>query len=151
MALSTWLGRNTSTRRGAMGTSSPVLGLRPMRWDFCRTAKVPKEESLTVSPRASASQTSSSMSSTIWADSLRDRPTAWNTASVRSARVRVFVVMKNRLPYRAQSLGGRRFAVNLKGIGETVNRLPADQGGTPGKTAAHGLQKDQIAALDAPV
>jgi hypothetical protein len=100
MDLSTWLGRNTSTRRGAMGTSVPVFGLRPMRWDFWRTAKVPKEESFTVSPLASASHTSSSMSSTICADSLRDRPTAWNTASARSARVKVLVVMENRLPRR---------------------------------------------------
>src|SRR5256885_7725718 len=75
-AFSTWLGRNTSTRRGAIGTSSPVLGLRPIRWAFCRTAKVPKDESFTVSPRASAEQTSSSISSTICADSWRDRPTA---------------------------------------------------------------------------
>src|SRR6202030_2504864 len=59
MALSTWLGRNTSTRRGAMGTSVPVFGLRPMRWDFWRTANVPNEDSFTVSPRASASHTSS--------------------------------------------------------------------------------------------
>src|SRR6185437_4638919 len=75
-ALSTWLGRNTSTRRGAIGTSSPVFGLRPMRCDFWRTANVPNEESFTVSPRDNAAQSSSRMSSTIWADSLRDSPTA---------------------------------------------------------------------------
>mgnify|MGYP007034012204 CR=1 FL=1 len=40
-SLSTCEARNTSTRLGRIGTSSPVLGLRPMRWDFWRTAKVP--------------------------------------------------------------------------------------------------------------
>src|ERR1043166_3642756 len=104
-AFSTWLGRNTSTRRGAIGTSSPVLGLRPMRCDFCRTAKVPNEESLTVSLRASAAQISSSMSSTICADSVRDSPTDWKTDSVRSARVKVFVVMATATPSDGQSLG----------------------------------------------
>ena len=29
-AFSTWLGRNTSTRRGRIGTSWPVFGLRPI-------------------------------------------------------------------------------------------------------------------------
>ena len=39
--------RNTSTRRGMIGTSWPVFGLRPTRWPFWRTAKVPNEEILT--------------------------------------------------------------------------------------------------------
>src|SRR5690348_9985801 len=79
-----------------MGTSVPVLGLRPMRFDFWRTENVPKDESFTVSPRDSAAQISSSMSSTICEDSLRDSPTALNTASDSSERVRVF--MEIRLP-----------------------------------------------------
>src|SRR5262249_1181386 len=33
-AFNTWLGRNTSTRRGMIGTSSPVFGLRPTRRPF---------------------------------------------------------------------------------------------------------------------
>src|SRR5258708_34247147 len=57
-ALRTWLGRNTRTRRGAIGPSSPVLGLRPMRWLLRRTAKVPKDESFTVSPAPTAEHTS---------------------------------------------------------------------------------------------
>src|SRR6185437_15261290 len=106
-AFSTWLGRNTSTRRGAIGTSSPVFGLRPMRCAFCRTAKVPKEESFTDSPRASAAQISSRISSTICADSWRVSPTALNTASVRSARVNVSVVM-NATPLCATKARRRR-------------------------------------------
>ncbi len=43
-------GRKVSTRRGLIGTSSPVLGLRPTRADLSRTEKVPKDEILTVSP-----------------------------------------------------------------------------------------------------
>ena len=42
------LGRNTSTRRGVIGTSWPVLGLRPTRWPFWRMPKEPNEDSLTV-------------------------------------------------------------------------------------------------------
>ena len=44
------LGRNTSTRRGVIGTSWPVLGLRPTRSPFWRMPKEPKEESFTDSP-----------------------------------------------------------------------------------------------------
>ena len=40
--LSTCEARKTSTRRGRIGTSSPVLGLRPTRRPFWRTAKLPK-------------------------------------------------------------------------------------------------------------
>ena len=39
--------RKTRTRRGRIGTSSPVFGLRPIRWPFWRAAKVPNEEILT--------------------------------------------------------------------------------------------------------
>src|SRR6185437_9875611 len=45
-------GLNTITRRGEIGTSLPVLGLRPMRWPFLRTTKEPNEDSFTVSPRS---------------------------------------------------------------------------------------------------
>ena len=44
------LGLNTITRRGRIGTSSPVFGLRPMRAPFSRTANVPKDEIFTESP-----------------------------------------------------------------------------------------------------
>ena len=45
-------GLNTITRRGEIGTSVPVLGLRPMRWPFLRTTNEPNEESFTLSPRS---------------------------------------------------------------------------------------------------
>src|ERR1700722_14344958 len=69
--------RNTSTRRGLIGTSCPVFGLRPMRWPLRRTAKLPKDEILTISPRSSASDISAITDSTSSADSLRDKPTSW--------------------------------------------------------------------------
>src|SRR4029077_16662354 len=40
-AFRTWLGRNTRTRRGRIGTSMPVFGFRPTRRPFCLTEKVP--------------------------------------------------------------------------------------------------------------
>src|SRR6266851_7632134 len=70
-------GLNTITRRGEIGTSLPVLGLRPIRWPFLRTTKEPKEDSFTVSPRSRQSVISFSTSSTSVADSVRDNPTFW--------------------------------------------------------------------------
>ena len=69
------VGRNPKTRRGSIVTSSPVLGLRPIRSFLERTWKVAKDDSFTVSPRTIASQISSSTASTSSADSVRDRPT----------------------------------------------------------------------------
>src|SRR5262249_21994010 len=86
-------GLNTITRRGEIGTSVPVFGLRPMRWPFLRTTKEPNEESFTVSPRSRQSVISFNTSSTSADDSVRDRPTFWYTASHRSARVTVFPVI----------------------------------------------------------
>src|SRR6185312_5421787 len=82
-------GLNTITRRGEMGTSLPVLGLRPIRCPFLRTTNDPKEDSFTVSPRSRQSVISFSTISTRVADSVRDNPTFWYTASHRSARVTV--------------------------------------------------------------
>ena len=45
-----WLARKVITRRGAIGTSTPVLGLRPTRSPLSRRMKVPKPEILTFSP-----------------------------------------------------------------------------------------------------
>jgi hypothetical protein len=59
-----------------MGTSWPVLGLRPIRWPFSRTKKLPKEEILTVSLRVSAADISFRTASTSSADSLRESPTS---------------------------------------------------------------------------
>ena len=41
---------NTTTRRGEIGTSTPVFGFRPIRSPFRRTSNVPNDDSLTVSP-----------------------------------------------------------------------------------------------------
>src|SRR5579864_7691193 len=135
-----------------MGTSSPVFGFRPMRWLFWRTANVPNDESLTVSPRANAEQTSSSMSSTICADSLRDSPTAWNTASVRSARVNVFVVI-TRLPQNRSDVRRASFLRQHQRdrSGSSGGGSPPDQAGAPGKAAAHGFEQDELALVDAAV
>src|SRR5438477_11583859 len=70
-------GLNTITRRGEIGTSLPVLGLRPTRWPFLRTTKEPNEESFTVSPRSRQSVISFSTISTSVADSVRETPTFW--------------------------------------------------------------------------
>src|ERR1700749_3025899 len=45
-------GLNTNTRRGEIGTSVPVFGLRPIRWFLFRTTKEPNDDSFTVSPVA---------------------------------------------------------------------------------------------------
>src|SRR4051812_49834139 len=86
-------GLNTMTRRGEIGTSLPVFGLRPTRWPFLRTTKEPKDDSFTVSPRSRQSVISLSTNSTNADDSVRDRPTFWYTASHKSARVTVFPVI----------------------------------------------------------
>src|SRR5215472_17423579 len=86
-------GLKTITRRGEIGTSVPVLGLRPMRCPFLRTTNEPNDESFTVSPRTRQSVISFSTSSTSAEDSVRDRPTFWYTASHKSARVTVFPVI----------------------------------------------------------
>src|SRR5215468_5071380 len=57
-------GLNTITRRGEIGTSLPVLGLRPILWPFLRTTNEPKDESFTVSPRSRQSVISFKTSST---------------------------------------------------------------------------------------
>ena len=64
-AMRTGEGLNVSTRRGLIGTSIPVRGLRPIRSRLERTAKRPKDRSLTASPRTSASEISSSAISKI--------------------------------------------------------------------------------------
>src|SRR6202008_960020 len=54
-ALSTLDARKTRTRRGRIGTSCPVFGLRPTRCPLSRTVKLPNDEIFTDSPRAKAS------------------------------------------------------------------------------------------------
>src|SRR6516225_10750593 len=70
-------GLNTMTRRGEIGTSLPVLGLRPIRWPFLRTTNEPNDDNFTVSPRSRQSVISFKTSSTSVADSVRDKPTFW--------------------------------------------------------------------------
>src|SRR4029078_4643855 len=84
------LARKTSTRRGVIGTSWPVFGLRPILWPLSRIPKEPNEDTFTVSPRSSLATISRSTSSTISADSFRGKPTFWNTASARCAAARLF-------------------------------------------------------------
>jgi hypothetical protein len=74
-AFSTLEGLKTITRRGKIGASTPVFGMRPMRWPFERTTNDPKDDSLTVSPRAAASQISSRTAWTSSADFVRETMT----------------------------------------------------------------------------
>src|SRR4051812_29815232 len=48
-----WLARKVITRRGAIGTSTPVLGLRPTRCPLSRRMNVPNPEIFTFWPWAS--------------------------------------------------------------------------------------------------
>ena len=86
------LALNTSTRRGVIGTSSPVLGLRPMRSRFSLMPKLPNDDSLTGSPRARAVESSCKTISTSSAASLRGRPAFLTTASTNPALVRVLLL-----------------------------------------------------------
>src|SRR3982074_2579369 len=47
-------GLNTTTRRGEIGTSMPVLGLRPRRPPFSRTMNDPNEDSFPSRPSPSS-------------------------------------------------------------------------------------------------
>src|SRR5712664_1543951 len=70
-------GLNTITRRGEIGTSVPVFGLRPIRWPFLRTMNDPNDDNFTVSPFSRQSVISFKTSSTKADDSVRDKPTFW--------------------------------------------------------------------------
>ena len=115
------LGRNTSTRRGVIGTSCPVFGLRPTRWPFWRMPNEPNEDSLTVWPAARLVEISCSISSTSSCDSLRGSPTFWTTASARSARVSVLPPMVFRpspAPY-----GLRMLLATISGVNNNQLKL----------------------------
>jgi hypothetical protein len=66
---------NTATRRGTIGTSTPVFGFRPIRWPFLRTVNVPNDDNFTVSPLAMVSVISLKTRSTSSADFVRVNPT----------------------------------------------------------------------------
>jgi hypothetical protein len=65
----------TNTRRGKIGTSTPVFGFRPMRWRLLRTVNVPNDDNFTVSPRAMVFVISFNTRSTRADDSVRVNPT----------------------------------------------------------------------------
>jgi hypothetical protein len=73
LAVKTGEGLKVSTRLGVIGTSTPVLGLRPIRSRLQRTEKSPNERSLTLSPRTKASEISSSAISKISRACARER------------------------------------------------------------------------------
>ena len=84
-SLSNWLARKVRTRRGVIGTSIPVLGLRPTRSFLSRSTKLPKPEILTFSPLARASAILVRIASTNSSDSARLRPSLRLIVSARSA------------------------------------------------------------------
>src|SRR3546814_8703840 len=90
-----WLARKVITRRGRMGTSTPVLGLRPIRCALSRSTKVPKPEIFTFCPSDSASDICDRIDSTIIADSLRDSPICWLIRAAISALVSVPAVISS--------------------------------------------------------
>ena len=68
-------GLKTSTRRGSIGTSTPVFGLRPMRRPFERTRKEPNEDKLHLLALGDpVRHLLASTNSTMEAHSVRDRP-----------------------------------------------------------------------------
>src|SRR3546814_10166369 len=76
--------RKVRTRRGEIGTSTPVFGFRPILCVLSRKTNVPKPEIFTFSPSASALLIWSSMDSTICADSARDRRSEEHTSELQS-------------------------------------------------------------------
>jgi hypothetical protein len=64
----------TATRRGKIGTSTPVFGFRPMRWPVSRTVNDPNDDNFTVSHRAMVSAISFNTRSTKADDSVRVNP-----------------------------------------------------------------------------
>src|SRR5688500_6302713 len=143
------LGLKTVTRRGGIGTSRPVLGLRPTRSPLSRTMNDPNDESFTVSPAMIASQISLRTISTIPADSVLDRPRRLYTASARSARVTVLppITPAARI---ILDLSSKSWAKPMRagraGQHERIN-LPAQQRRAPGEAAAHRFQHDEVALL----
>ena len=79
------LALKTITRRGVIGTISPVFGFLPTRSDFCLRPKEPKEDSLIGSPRSLTALTHAAQ-----ADADRDVR--------RSAQFAVEVIQANQRP-----------------------------------------------------
>src|SRR5574337_439041 len=97
MAFSFWLAWKVTTRRAVIGISSPVLGLRPGRWGFTRSWKLPKPDSLTLRPSSSAVRISSKKRSTMSFASRLFRPSCSKRSSASSALVSVMGVHSSQL------------------------------------------------------
>src|SRR5688572_406861 len=162
-----WLARKVSTRRGAIGTSTPVFGLRPTRSPLSRRMKLPKPDIFTFAPSDRAEHIWCRMRSTMAADSARDRPISRCTTSARSARVKVpaFVFLAtpaSAIPKsppeeatndsRASCEVQTTFANQLKDL-RALFRAPsqAHDGGTPGEATAHRFEHHQIALFQTSV
>src|SRR3546814_17673573 len=109
-----------------MGTSTPVLGLRPMRCALSRSTKVPKPEIFTFCPPASASDMCERIDSTIVADSLRDSPICWLIRAAISALVSVpavivFLPLLKRQPKPVPGRHDRQSVVSGKGVAVRVD------------------------------
>ena len=74
-ALRMFDGLKTITRRGSIGTSSPVFGLRPMRRPLERTMEGAEGGQLHLLALGDRFDISLSTNSTMEAHSVRDRPT----------------------------------------------------------------------------
>src|SRR3546814_3052719 len=162
-----------------MGTSTPVLGLRPIRCALSRSTKVPKPEIFTFCPSDSASDICDRIDSTIIADSLRDSPICWLIRAAISALVSVPAVISSlplltrqpkpvpgrpppsRFPNRCVTKAKKSAKLKwMAGEVDTTSPFP-DERATPildaqhsratGEAAAHRLQHDKIARFDAPV
>jgi len=85
--LSTMLGLKESTRRASMVIDSPVWGLRPRRFAFCFTSKLPKPDILSFSPDTKVVFRMLKIDSNISADSVLVNPVVIWILSARSALV----------------------------------------------------------------
>src|SRR5258708_1690670 len=104
-------GLNTMTRRGEIGTSDPVLGLRPIRCPFLRTTKEPNDESFTVSPRSRQSVISLRF---IYVEAGDDKAVlACFEEALRHRKLRAVVAEVTRLPMTAS----RRLQLAAEGSG----------------------------------
>src|SRR3954464_12035786 len=151
-------GLKTITRRGEIGTSLPVFGLRPMRCPFLRTTNEPNDESFTVSPRSRQSVISFNTISTRVADSVRDSPTFWYTASHKSARVTVLPAIAS-TPLSATNLinlNNQRYSHCAAVVNGPPSQFrwrvsPTHQRCAPGKPASHRLEQHEVALFDAAI
>ncbi len=158
-------GLNTITRRGEIGTSVPVFGLRPILWPLLRTTNEPKEDNFTVSPRSRQSVISWRTSSTRVAElragqshflidrfaqvSARHRFSWHRPARLRRSRYLSELSNDIRLERHGQRVQGRPGEPNVRAATRSAVASPSHENRAPGKPAAHCFHHDQIAAFDA--